>query len=577
MGIFTTDNLKPVTRKSQAVVQLLILAAVLVLINIVAYHFHVKADLTSEKRYTLSPSTKRLLKGLDDVVTVKVYLKGKFPAGFQKLSGATRELLQGFREVAGGNLQFEFVNPFEGKTEAERAEVYKQFAEKGLMPTQLQVQQTEDQSYSETIIYPNALITFKGKEMPVNLLEIRMGMGSQEQLNVSERLLEFKLINAIHKLQQPDKYNIAYLVGNGEALGNQTIDLLTTLDKGYHLDTMDLSTTVFIPASYKAVIIAKPTTPFDEKAKFKLDQYVMHGGKILFLIDQLRCDADSLRTIQQFVTTDYMLNLDDLLFQYGVRVNPNLVEDLQCNPIPIVVGQQQGANKMEAFPWLYYPILVPDSRHPIVNNMDAVQTFYANTIDTIQNPDIHKTVLLHTSQYSRTIANPARVTLAMLQFKPNPDLFNKPFRPVAVLAEGKFKSIYNGRIDASFLQVLRDSLKQEFIGERDSGKIIVVADGDVIANDFTERSGPMPLGYYKGTQETFANKDFVLNCLEYLTDNSGLLETRSKDIRLRLLDMNRIKQEKLRWQLLNIVFPVLLVIFFGSLYLFIRRRKYGQA
>jgi gliding-associated putative ABC transporter substrate-binding component GldG len=577
MGIFTADNLKPVTRKSQAIVQLLILAAVLVLINIVAYRFHVKADLTSEKRYTLSPSSKKLLKGLDDVVTVKVYLKGKFPAGFQKLAGSTRELLQNFRDVAGAKVQFEFINPFEGKTEAERAEVYKQFAEKGMMPTQLAVQQSEDQSYSETIIYPTALVMLNGKEMPVNLLETRLGMGAQQQLNVSERLLEFKLINAIHKLQQPDKYNVAYITGNGESLGNHTIDLLTTLAMGYNLDTLDLNNITSIPISYKAIIIAKPTVTFDDKAKFKLDQYIMHGGKALFLIDQLRCDADSLRTIQQFVTTDYNLNLDDLLFQYGIRVNPVLVEDLQCNPIPLIVGQQQGANKMEAFPWIYYPVLVPDSRHPIVNNMDAVQSFYANTIDTIQNADITKTVLLHTSQYSRSIANPARVTLAMLQFKPNPDLFNKPFKPVAVLAEGKFRSIYSGRVTPAFLQVLRDSLKQDYVGERDSGKIIVVADGDIVANDFTEREGPMPLGYYRGTKETFANKDFILNCLEYLTDDSGLLETRSKDIRLRLLDQNRIKNEKLRWQLLNIVFPALLVIFFGSLYLFIRRKKYGQA
>ncbi len=574
----TNTAQKRKSQQRQAILRLVLMLAILVCVNMLASRFHYGLDLTKEKRFTLSPATKKLLRNMKDVAVIDVYLEGKnFPAGFQRLKEAARERLQSFREYAGTKIVFRFIDPVEGKNQDEKIAIYQQMAEQGMTPINLQVKGDEE-DYSERYVLPWALVQYNGKAMPVRLLENNATMSSWDNLNYSEALLEYKFANAINKLTLPEKPQIAYIMGNGESLGINTYDLLSTLPAQYMLDTLDLVNSLYIPRYYKAIIINKPTQAFDDKEKFKIDQYVMHGGKVLWALDMLYTPMDSLRISQQFVTTDYGLNLDDQLFKYGVRVNPDLIEDVQqCLPLPIMVDAGTGKPQMQLRPWIYFPLFIPSSSHPIVKNMDAVMGMFANSIDTVANPEIKKTILLESSKYSRTTTSPARVSLSMLKYPPNPEMFNNPYKPVAVLLEGRFKSVFENRLHPYFLHLLRDSLKMAFKPVADSaGAMIVISDGDMLENDFSQTMGPMEMGYWQYTKDRFANKAFVLNCLEYLTDDAGLLEARSKDLKLRLLDTARVKKEKATWQALNIGLPILLVLIFGSCYLFFRKRRYEK-
>lgn len=575
MATSTPNKNKRKKQQRQAVVRLVVMVAILICVNMLAARFHFGFDLTKEKRFTLSNATRKLMREMKDVAVVEVYLEGSdFPAGFQRLREATREKLQALREQAGGNLIFRFVDPVAGMGQQEKLAIYEQLTAKGMMPVNLQ--QKAEEGYSEKYVLPYALVRFNGHEFPVKLLENNPSLSAFDNLNYSEALLEYKFASAINKMQHPVRTEIAYIMGHGESLGIHTIDLLTTLSGSYKIDTIDLTNSLQIPSYYSAVIINKPTRPIDDKDKFKIDQYIMRGGRVLWAIDMLRTPMDSLQLNRQFITMEYGLNLDDQLFKYGVRINTNLVEDMQqCLQLPVTVGESGGRPQFQLRPWIYFPFFIPSSSHPIVKNMDAIMGQFVNSIDTIANPEIKKTILLESSKYSRTTSSPTRVSLSMLLYPPKADMFNKPNQPVAVLLEGKFISVFKNRLDPRFLATLRDSLKMEFKQEADSAtRMIVISDGDMLDNDFTQRTGPMEMGYWQFTGDRFANKEFILNCLEYLTDNSGLIEARSKDMRLRLLDNARAKKEKIKWQAVNLGIPVALVLIFASGYMFFRKRRY---
>jgi gliding-associated putative ABC transporter substrate-binding component GldG len=564
------------SQKNKSVTRFTLIIAILLLLNILSSQLHFRWDATAEKRFSLSEPTIKLLKNLDEVVSIEVYLKGSFPAGFQQLSEATRDVLQQFKEYGGKNVRFTFINPIEGKTDKEKMEVFRTFSDKGINFTKLKIQQEADEGYEEKIIFPSANIMYNQKEMPVNLLESHIGMSPDEKLNFSESLLEYKLASAIKHLIEPDKKKIAYVMGNGEAIGPGTYDMLSTLEKYYDLDTIDLNLNYEIPPVYSAAIVCHPTLAFNDKSKFKIDQYIMQGGKMLWLVDQLQFEMDSLRSSNASLAVDYNLNLEDMLFNYGVRINPDFIEDYQqVNPLAITVGMNGDQPDIRLLPFPYFPYSLSSSKHPIVNNMDAVMFLFANSIDTIENPEIHKTILLHSSKYSRRIPAPVRVSLAALQFKPKPEMFKEKDIPMAVLLEGKFRSIYNNRLDPNFLRVYEDSLHKKFLPAcpKDNA-MIVISDGNVFLNDESPSRGPMECGFYKYTEQLFANKSFLLNSIEYMTDKYGLLEARNKDIKLRLLDNAKIRKEKLFWQLLNIALPIAIILFFASGYLFFRKKKY---
>lgn len=562
--------------KHQPTVRFGLLLLGLLLLNILSSRFHQRIDLTAEKRFSISDPTRKLLQQLKDDIVIEVYLTGKLPAGFQQLSEGTREVLNEFKEYGGSKIRFSFINPLEDKNEQEKEAVFKSMAEKGIQPVNLKIQQDEDDAYSEKIIFPAASVSGLQKQEAVSLLENHIAMSPDEKLNLSQSLVEYKLAGAIKQILIPGKRQIAYVQGTGEMIGLNTIDMLSTLSKYYDIDTIDINQNIEIGKNYRAIIICKPSQTFDEKNKFKIDQYVMHGGKILWLIDKLKLDIDSLKNQDATLAIDYNQNLDDLLFRYGVRVNSDLVEDyMYANPIPITVGNINGEPDIRQFPWLYFPFSIPDSRHPIVNNMDAVMFSNASSIDTVANPEVRKTILLHSSPRSRRSPSPVRISLSSIKYKPKPEMFRERNIPMAVLLEGKFLSSYTNRIDPTFLAIYQDSLHKTFLPACEKeNSMIVVSDADVFLNDFSEKRGPMECGYYKYTDQLFANKTFLLNCLEYLTDDFGLLVARNKTLQLRLLDRVRIKKERLQWQLLNVGLPIALLLIFASGYFFFRKKKY---
>ncbi len=564
--------------KRTHILRFVILAVILLVLNVLGSQFHKRFDLTAEKRFSLSSPTKKFIAEMDDIANVTIFLQGNLPTGFQRLQNRTVETLNEFNEYSNGKIQYHFENPLEGKaTPKEKEEAMKTLASKGVLPVNLQVQQDEDESgYSEKIIFPYALIAYNGKEYPVSLLENHGGMSPEEVLDYSGNLLEYKFAQGIQKTTQPDKPYIAYAIGNRQELGWRTVDMLSTLSQYYRVDTIDLNTNIEVPGVYKAVIFVSPNTAIDEKVKFKIDQYIMKGGNMLWLLDRLNTDMDTMQQSGAYLAQDLNINLEDLLFKYGVRVNPDLVEDIQQNvPIPVTVGTIGDKPDIRLLPWIYFPYSIPTSKHPIVHNMDAILFQFASSIDTIAVPGIKKTILLHSSNRSRRIAAPLRISLSNLRYKPNPDLYRESQIPLAVLLEGKFSSNFTNRLAPKFLTTLKDSLNRPFIAEgQKDAKQIVVSNGAVFFNDFTQKQGPLECGFWRYTQQQYSNKTFLLNSIEYLVDSTGILEARSKDLSLRLLDMPRVKKEKTKWQLVNIGLPILLTLFFGSGYLFFRRKKY---
>jgi ABC-2 type transport system permease protein len=563
---------KKISDNRQAGIRVAILIVGLVLLNMLAARFHGGLDLTREKRFTLTGSTKKMLGSMDDYAVVDVLFTGKnVPAGFQRLQETVRERLQSFRDASHGKVIFTFRDPMTGVAEKDKQQVYSNLMKRGAHG--INIRQNAEEKYSEQVIFPSAIISYHGKETAVQLLETHRGLSPLEALNISESQLEYKIASAVNGLMTPDKPRIAYIMGNGEPLGWLTYDALTSLQQFYHVDTVDLNEGTHINTVYDAAIICKPTVAFDEKQKFKLDQYVMRGGHLLMMLDGAQAAMDSLRNAQ-FIANSQDLGLEDMLFKWGVRLNSDLVEDMYSNQIFVKVGEQ---GQDETRPWVYLPVFMPVSPHPIARNLQ-VMGMYVSTLDTVANPEIRKTVLLESSQYSRSLMTPARISMSMLKYNQNPALFNKGHRATAVLLEGRFQSVFQNRLAPGFVQALRDSIKQPFRPVADSaGSIVVVADGDVFLNGFSRREGPYELGFWDVDGSRYDNKAFIMNALEYMVYPTGLLDARNKDFRLRLLDGGRARAERSRWQAINILVPVALLLIFGSAYMFFRKRRYGAA
>ena len=544
------------------------------LLNILSSAFFTRMDLTSDKRFTLTDSTKKMLQHLSDVVFVKVYLKGDFPAGFKRLSNGTREMLDEFKIYGGDKIQYEFEDPTEGKSERELNEILKELSKKGLEPTNVQTKSGDE--YSQKLIIPGALVHYKGKETAINLLENTPGTGAQTALNNSLAHLEDKFAEAIEEMSLLRLPKIGFIRGQDEMTGLELADLTTALSGFYDLNIIRLDSEVQIKNDYKAIVIAKPTKPFSEENKFKIDQYIMNGGRVLWLLEALNADIDTVIKRRSFITTDYPLNLDDQLFKYGVRINPDLLLDLRCNPVPLLVNYEGTRPNFKLYPCYYFPVFTPESDHYIVRNIDAVASRFGSTIDTLAVKGIKKTVLLSSSDKSRAVFTPWLIDFRELKNRPNEADFNKKHLINTVLLEGQFKSVFTNRVPPEMRTVLSDSLKMPFKDKSEPTKMIVVADADVAKNDINAQGEPYPLGYYRFTGEYFGNKNFLLNCFDYLAGYLQHIETRSKTVKLRLLDTERVKSERLKWQLINMLVPLALLIVFGLIFNFIRNRKFAH-
>ena len=563
--------------RRDAMIRLLLAVLILLLLNVVAGLYYYRLDLTSEKRYSISTPTKNMVRDLKDEVTVKVYLGGDLNAGFTRLKESTRNLLKEFRAYGGINIEYEFIDPMAIQNLDERKAFITDLIQKGLAPTNLTTKSKTGSN--QQLIFPGAIITYLGREMPVQLLENQIGYSPQEILNNSEVQLEYKFANAIKKLMANRPPRIAFIHGHNELPEIETADLRETLQKlQYEIKDINLSREYYIQGSFDAIVIAKPRAAFDEKDKYKIDQYIMHGGKTLWLVDGTDAALDSLKgnPTGQFVVANE-LNLSDMLFKYGVRINSDLVQDISlCNPIPLVVGQMGSAPQTELFPWYYFPLLQSDNNHAIIKNIDPVESFFPSSIDTVRNPGIKKTILLHSSDNAKAQLAPTRVHFGILQSKPNPAYFNQARIPVAVLLEGPFESVFKNRLAPEFLAA-SDTIKNlKFVDNSTPNKMIIISNGDVIRNQLRSDSSWYPLGYYMFTKQQFANKDFILNCLEYLIDNTGILETRNKEVKLRLLDKVKVENEKLKWQIINIVVPISIIIIVGLIFNYYRKRKYAR-
>lgn len=554
----------------------LFLLIVLIGFNYLASVVHTRIDLTQEKRYTLSPATKKLIKGLHDPVTVTVFLSGDMPAGFKKLSNSTKEMLQEFKELGGSNIHFKFEKPGEGLSDTAKEKLQLHLDSLGLKPTNIKVKAKAGEAQEERLVYPGALVKYHDREVAVDLLQGQDMTGGMQSLNNAEALLEYKMARSIQKITADTVPAIGYLVTNENQLNYNVFDLVDrTLRQEYRFGFVPIDSVPVIPTVFDALVIVKPITPFTEKQKLKIDQYIMQGGKVFWLIDKLYAEMDSLmRSHSDFVAYDRNLNIDDLLFKYGVRINGDLVQDLQCDKIPLVVGNYGNQPQMQLVPWPYFPTLSSYSGHPIAKNLDNVLSLFPNSIDTVKN-NIKKTVLLASSERSRIISTPAIVTLNSIKTEDDMKTFNQPFIPIAVLLEGRFSSLYTNRLSTGMLDTLAGLYKQPFRAATEKeGKMIVVSDADIVTNVVTAKEGPLPMGYNQFTNYQYANKDFFLNCIQYLTDSSGILETRAKDFTLRLLDPQKTEEDRTKWQLLSIGLPVVLVLLFGAVYQALRKRKY---
>lgn len=550
------------------------LLIVLIVVNFLAAQFHYRIDLTKEKRYTLSGPSKKLLRNLDDKVSVTVFLDGDMPAGFKKLRNSTLELLQEFKEYGTGNIQFSFERP---GTDSTLGFTMDSLMRMGLKPTNVRVKAKEGEGEEQRYLFPGAVISYRDRTAPVDFLQGQDMQGGIESLNKAEALLEYKLISAIQKISSDTVPLVGYLIGNGEPMTYNVFDLIDrTLKQNYRFTFLPIDSFPVIPPFFDAIIVVKPTTAFNDQQKLKLDQYVMNGGKLIWMIDRLYAEMDSLmRKQSDFVAFDRNLNLEDLLFKYGVRINADLLQDLQCDKVPLVVGNFGDKPQMQLTDWPYFPLLSSYSNHPISKNLNQVLSIFPNSIDTIKTPGITKTILLASSSSSRTLITPAMVSLNSIKTEDDIKTFDKAHVPVAVLLEGKFSSLYSNRLSKATLDSLANFYKQPFLSSAPvANKMIVVSDADIVSNVFSQQQGPLEMGFNQFTQVQYANRDFILNCIEYLTNSSGILETRSKDYTLRLLDAKKIDNNKTFWQVLNIVLPILLIVLLGFIYQFFRKRKY---
>lgn len=551
------------------------LLIVLAGINYLASVLHTRVDLTQEKRYTLSPATKKLLRGLPDQVQITVLLDGDMPAGFKKLSNSTREMLLEFKELARNNIQFKFKKPGEGLNDSARNQMLLYLDSLGLKPTNVKIQAKPGEAQEERLVYPGAIVQYADRELAIDLLQGQDMTGGIHSLNNAEALLEYKFAHTIQKITADTAPAIGYLVGNGEPMNYNVYDLVErTLRQDYRFGFVDINIEPVIPRELDALMIVKPTQTFTDEQKLKIDQYIMHGGKVIWLLDKLYAEMDSLLRVQSdFVAFDRNLGLDDLLFKYGVRINADLVQDLQCDKLPLVVGNFGDQPQMQLVPWPYFPLLSGYSGHPVSKNLDHVLSIFPNSIDTINN-NIKKSILLASSENSRILSTPAIVSLNSVKTEAELKTFNKRHLPIAVLLEGKFSSLYANRLSAAKIDTLSNLYKQPFLATAaQEGKMIVMSDADIVANVVTNE-GPQAMGFNKFTGYQFANRDFILNCIQYLVDPSGILETRSKDYTLRLLDVKKTEEERNKWQLINIGAPILVLILFGVVYQAIRKRKY---
>ncbi len=550
------------------------LAAIFVMVvalNLVGSVRFARIDMTSEGRYSLTSATRDMLRDIDDVVYVKVYLEGNLPVEFRRLRNDAREMLDEFRAWS-DYVQFEFVDPSkEAGEDYERVqEHYRSLAQKGLEPAQVQMR-TGDGT-SQRVIFPGALVSYRGREVAVQLLEDQRGVPIPEVLHNSSLALEYNLASAIRRVTLEDKDRIAFLDGKGGLSPRELASVTESLERFYEVDRVEAGESMEHLADYRTLIAARPREAFSEKEKFVLDQFLMQGGAMLWLVDPVFADMDSLRNASETIGLAWDINMDDFFFRYGARLNPVLIKDLNAAPHPVITGYVGGNPQINLLPWYFYPLITPESDHEIVSKLNPVRGEFVSSIDTVGAPGVNKRILLKTSQYSRVMPVPVRISLDILQRPVDETLYTGPPQPVAVLLEGTFESLFRNRLNPGVEMPPGYEVQERSV----PASMIVVADGNMIRNQVSSEGQPLPLGYDRYSGESFGNADFIMNAVNYLTDDSGLIEARGKDLRMRKLDEAAVSRDQLLIQITNTGLPVLAVLIFGVLRLIWRKRHFTR-
>ncbi|MFP4622067.1 MAG: gliding motility-associated ABC transporter substrate-binding protein GldG [Bacteroidales bacterium] len=559
--------------KRKNLIQFLFLLLLIVVVNFISSNVYHRIDLTADNRYTLKPKTREILRNLDDVVYFKVYLAGDMPVGLKRMQTRIREMLNEFRVHAGENIQYQFINPSEDRDSKDRQQFFKDLRDKGLNPTNIRSRDKEG-GYSQKTIFPGTVVNCGEKQAAVNLLKNNPGLSSEKNLNHSIEELEYKLVDAVYKLTLDEKQPIAFVTGHEELDEYHVGDISKTLSDYYQVDRVQVEGIAPEVFDYKTLIVAKPQQSFSKEAKYTLDQYLMNGGSIFWFIDKVDITIDSLSMKSSTMATISRLNLDDQLFNYGIRINPDLIKDVECAVIPVNTSYSGDNPDFSPSPWVYYPLMSPPDNHPINKNLNMIKTQFVSSIDTVSaNPGLKKTILLTSSDNSRTIQVPAMVSLSEVGEKISRHAFNESNKITGVLLEGEIQSVFRNR----FISDLEKEAKKDFRKESNGGRMIVISDGDMIKNRVSQRGEKTmitPLGYDRYTKQTYGNKDFIVNSIHYLTDKSGLINIRGKEVKMRMLDRPRASEERVEWQIINLLVPVVLIVAFGLTKNIIRRKKY---
>ncbi len=559
-----------------ALLQLLLLVAILAAVNVLSSVYYARFDLTAEKRFSMAKPTRELLRDLDDIIAVTVYLGGDLPPNLARLQEETFRLLEQMEDQAGGNLVFRLEDPNALNNRDNRLAFYKELQERSLFPVEFRASSTSGEGLSQSYVFPYAELEYRGGEPePVVLLDFPQPvLTPQYDPEAAVAMLEYNFARAIVRATRAVKPRIAFVEGQGELDTLEVLDLEYSLREFYDVDRFDLNTINQVDSGYQVLILAGSSTPFSMVNKYKIDQYLMSGGRLLWCLDGVQAEFDSLRIRGEFFTHPLPRDVEDLLFQYGARVNENLIQDRQCARIAVPMGN---SGQYENRPWPYDPIMTNlNPGHPITRNLDAVEGHFVSTVDTVSVPGVRKTVLMSSSANARFLPDPVRVRFNLLVTPLSDEQYNRSNLPVGVLLEGSFPSAFRSLKSMAEQFSSRGVGSNEFKTRSEESRQIVVGDRDLVRNAVSPDGRIAPLGLNQIEQYIFANKDFALNCIEYLTDQNGLMESRAKVVRLRPLDPRRVSESRNYWPFFSVIAPIIILFVFGGIYNVIRYRRYGQ-
>lgn len=544
---------------------------IIVVFNLAGHFVFKRFDLTADQRYTLSQTSLKIVSELKEPLYIDVFLEGEFPGEFKKLQTETKQLLEEFKSQ-NSNIIIQFINPLED--EEQKDTTMQSFMERGMIPVNVTVNDKGQQT--QEVVFPWAVATCRSHSIKVPLLKNIMGATTAKKVVSSVQHLEYAFANAINTVSKTKQKKVVILNGNGELQDRYIADFIKSVKDNYYIGPFTLDSVAKSPnktlkylQKYDLAVIAKPTEAFTDEEKQVIDQFIINGGKTLWLVDQVNMEMDSLyNETGSNLAFARDLNLNDMFFKYGIRLHPELIKDLMATPIALATGEQGSATQYTQYPWFFSPMIYPSIKNPIVSNLDGIKFEFSNPIEPLKN-DIKKTILLQSSQYSKVVGTPSEINLKMVSERPDQkDFIGKGNYPVAVLLEGQFHSMYENRV-LPFKENTFQNIGKE-------NKMIVISDGDVIKNQLDKNFQPLELGYDKWTNNLYANKEFMMNCVNYLLDDNGLINIRSKEVDLPLLDKQKVYENYTLSQIITVAVPIVILLLFGLVFTILRKRKYSK-